>query len=52
MTQAESGGSGIVSRRLPGQQGGAEQFVMEVPNNKVLCARSWFRFTANFALAL
>ncbi|KAK1436052.1 hypothetical protein QVD17_01827 [Tagetes erecta] len=35
LAEAESGGSGIVSRRLPGQQGGAEQFVMEVPNNKV-----------------
>ncbi|KAF5797829.1 putative K domain-containing protein [Helianthus annuus] len=35
LAEAESGGSGIVSRRLPGQQGGAEQFVMQVPNNKV-----------------
>ncbi|KAD4982130.1 hypothetical protein E3N88_18801 [Mikania micrantha] len=32
---AKSGGSGIVSRRLPAQQGGTEQFVMQVPNNKV-----------------
>ncbi|KAK9072064.1 hypothetical protein SSX86_008496 [Deinandra increscens subsp. villosa] len=35
LAEAESGGSGIVSRRLPGQQGGAEQFVMQVANNKV-----------------
>ncbi|KAD4384851.1 hypothetical protein R6Q59_010998 [Mikania micrantha] len=35
LAEAESGGSGIVSRRLPGQQGGTEQFVMQVPNNKV-----------------
>ncbi|XP_076944373.1 uncharacterized protein LOC143614988 isoform X1 [Bidens hawaiensis] len=34
LAEAESGGSGIVSRRLPGQQGG-EQFVMKVANNKV-----------------
>ena len=33
--QAEAGGSGVVSRRLPGQQGGAETFSMPVPNNKV-----------------
>ncbi|KAM7490526.1 hypothetical protein LguiA_033447 [Lonicera macranthoides] len=35
LVEAESGGSGIVSRRITGQQGGAEQFVMKVPNNKV-----------------
>uniref|UniRef100_A0A5B6ZHN7 K Homology domain-containing protein n=2 Tax=Davidia involucrata TaxID=16924 RepID=A0A5B6ZHN7_DAVIN len=35
LAEAETGGSGVVSRRLPGQQAGAEQFVMEVPNNKV-----------------
>ncbi|KAJ9555796.1 hypothetical protein OSB04_010410 [Centaurea solstitialis] len=35
LAEAESGGSGIVSRRIPGQPGGAEQFVMKVPNNKV-----------------
>lgn len=34
--QAESGGSGTVSRRVGGQPGGAEQFVMQVPNKKVL----------------
>ncbi|XP_076957767.1 uncharacterized protein LOC143633332 isoform X3 [Bidens hawaiensis] len=34
LAEAESGGSGIVSRWLPGQQGG-EQFVMKVANNKV-----------------
>lgn len=32
--QAESGGSGIVTRRIPGQAG-ADEFVMKVPNNKV-----------------
>ncbi|XP_015884471.1 uncharacterized protein LOC107420113 [Ziziphus jujuba] len=31
---AESGGQGIVSRRLTGQAG-SEQFVMKIPNNKV-----------------
>ncbi|XP_031119767.1 far upstream element-binding protein 2-like isoform X2 [Ipomoea triloba] len=35
LSEADSGGSGIVSRRLTGQQSGAEQFVMKVPNNKV-----------------
>ncbi|KAI3522423.1 hypothetical protein L1887_00173 [Cichorium endivia] len=35
LAEAESGGSGIVSRRMPGESGGAEQFVMKVPNNKV-----------------
>nr|GMD45944.1 far upstream element-binding protein 1-like [Ipomoea batatas] len=35
LSEAESGGSGIVSRRVTGQQAGAEQFVMQVPNNKV-----------------
>ncbi|KAK9273181.1 hypothetical protein L1049_017988 [Liquidambar formosana] len=34
LNEAESGGSGIVSRRLTGQTG-SEQFVMKVPNNKV-----------------
>lgn len=36
--QADAGGSGIVSRRLTGQQSGAEQFVMKIPNNKVSCS--------------
>lgn len=35
MGQADAGGSGIVSRRLTGQQSGADQFVMMIPNNKV-----------------
>ncbi|XP_031101659.1 far upstream element-binding protein 2-like [Ipomoea triloba] len=35
LSEADSGGSGIVSRRVTGQQAGAEQFVMQVPNNKV-----------------
>ncbi|KAI3692596.1 hypothetical protein L6452_32415 [Arctium lappa] len=35
LAEAESGGSGIVSRRVSGQPGGSEQFVMQVPNNKV-----------------
>ncbi|XP_019198931.1 PREDICTED: far upstream element-binding protein 2-like isoform X2 [Ipomoea nil] len=35
LSEADSGGSGIASRRLTGQQSGAEQFVMKVPNNKV-----------------
>ncbi|XP_019193454.1 PREDICTED: far upstream element-binding protein 1-like isoform X1 [Ipomoea nil] len=35
LSEADSGGSGIISRRLTGQQSGAEQFVMKVPNNKV-----------------
>nr|GMC50958.1 far upstream element-binding protein 1-like [Ipomoea batatas] len=35
LSEADSGGSGIVSRRVTGQQPGAEQFVMKVPNNKV-----------------
>ncbi|XAR70807.1 hypothetical protein NMG60_11027809 [Bertholletia excelsa] len=35
LAEAEAGGSGIVSRRLTGQQAGAEQFVMKIPNNKV-----------------
>ncbi len=35
LAEAESGGSGIVSRRVTGQPGGAEQFVMQIPNNKV-----------------
>ena len=32
---AETGGSGVNSQRVTGKQGGAEQFVMQVPNNKV-----------------
>lgn len=32
--QAESGGSGIVTRRLTGQAG-SDEFVMKIPNNKV-----------------
>ncbi|XP_059657083.1 uncharacterized protein LOC132303716 [Cornus florida] len=35
LAEAEAGGSGIVSRRVTGQQAGSEQFVMFVPNNKV-----------------
>lgn len=35
LIQADSGGSGLVSRRLPGQQSGGEQFSLKVPNNKV-----------------
>ncbi|KAK4422236.1 Far upstream element-binding protein 2 [Sesamum alatum] len=35
LSEAEAGGSGIVSRRLTGQQSGSEQFVMKIPNNKV-----------------
>lgn len=35
LNEAESGGSGIVSRRLPGQLGGAEQYTQMIPNNKV-----------------
>ncbi|KAL1833187.1 hypothetical protein ACET3Z_002838 [Daucus carota] len=34
LSEAESGGSGVPSRRT-GQQGGNEQFVMMIPNNKV-----------------
>uniref|UniRef100_A0A9I9CZ56 K Homology domain-containing protein n=1 Tax=Cucumis melo TaxID=3656 RepID=A0A9I9CZ56_CUCME len=34
LSEAESGGSGIVSRRLTGPSG-SEQFVMKIPNNKV-----------------
>lgn len=34
MDQAESGGSGIVSRRITGQTG-SEQVVLKIPNNKV-----------------
>lgn len=32
--QAESGGSGIVTRRFTGQAG-SDEFVMKIPNNKV-----------------
>ncbi|KAL3500687.1 hypothetical protein ACH5RR_039780 [Cinchona calisaya] len=35
LSEAEAGGSGIVSRRVTGQLSGADQFVMRVPNNKV-----------------
>ncbi|GAA0142956.1 RNA metabolism protein [Lithospermum erythrorhizon] len=36
LSEADAGGSGLVSRRITGQQsGGAEQFVMMIPNNKV-----------------
>ncbi|KAL6533996.1 hypothetical protein OROHE_013829 [Orobanche hederae] len=35
LSESDTGGSGIVSRRLTGQTSGAEQFVMKVPNNKV-----------------
>ncbi|XP_019261169.1 PREDICTED: far upstream element-binding protein 2 isoform X1 [Nicotiana attenuata] len=35
LSEADSGGSGLVNRRLPGQQSGGEQFSMKVPNNKV-----------------
>ncbi|KAI4316545.1 hypothetical protein L6164_024520 [Bauhinia variegata] len=34
LNEAETGGSAIVSRRLTGQAG-SEQFVMQIPNNKV-----------------
>ncbi|KAG7020646.1 Far upstream element-binding protein 2 [Cucurbita argyrosperma subsp. argyrosperma] len=34
LSEAESGGSGIVSQRLTGSSG-SEQFVMKIPNNKV-----------------
>ncbi|XP_011081698.1 far upstream element-binding protein 2 [Sesamum indicum] len=35
LSEADAGGSGVVSRRLAGQPSGTEQFVMKVPNNKV-----------------
>ncbi|XP_059640484.1 uncharacterized protein LOC132282735 [Cornus florida] len=35
LAEAETGGSGTVSRRLTGHQAGGEQFVMKIPNNKV-----------------
>ncbi|KAL3650762.1 hypothetical protein CASFOL_007165 [Castilleja foliolosa] len=35
LSEAETGGSGIVNRRLTGSAAGAEQFVMKVANNKV-----------------
>ncbi|KAL0323770.1 UNVERIFIED_CONTAM: Far upstream element-binding protein 2 [Sesamum calycinum] len=35
LSEADAGGSGVVSRRLAGQPSGSEQFVMKVPNNKV-----------------
>ncbi|KAA8521293.1 hypothetical protein F0562_011961 [Nyssa sinensis] len=35
LSEAEAGGSGVASRRLTGQQAGADQFVMKIPNNKV-----------------
>ncbi|KAM4129260.1 hypothetical protein ACJW30_01G008600 [Castanea mollissima] len=34
LSEAEAGGSGVVSRRLTGQSG-ADKFVMKIPNNKV-----------------
>ncbi|TKY74916.1 Far upstream element-binding protein 1 [Spatholobus suberectus] len=34
LAEAESGGSGIVARRLTGQAG-SDEFVMQIPNNKV-----------------
>ncbi|XP_061374711.1 uncharacterized protein LOC133316930 [Gastrolobium bilobum] len=34
LSEAESGGSGIVTRRLTGQAG-SDEFVMKIPNNKV-----------------
>ncbi|GFP88082.1 far upstream element-binding protein 1 [Phtheirospermum japonicum] len=34
-TSADTGGSGIVNRRMTGSAAGAEQFVMKVVNNKV-----------------
>ncbi|KAK7311417.1 hypothetical protein RJT34_09550 [Clitoria ternatea] len=34
LAEAETGGSGIVSRRLTGQSG-SDEFVMKIPNNKV-----------------
>ncbi|XP_075504496.1 uncharacterized protein LOC142541935 [Primulina tabacum] len=33
--QAEAGGSGVVSRRMTGQQSGTDPYVFMVPNNKV-----------------
>ncbi|KAL8054369.1 hypothetical protein ABFX02_05G133100 [Erythranthe guttata] len=35
LSEAEAGGSGIISRRVTGQPSGSEQFVMMVANNKV-----------------
>ncbi|XP_042038818.1 far upstream element-binding protein 2-like [Salvia splendens] len=35
LSEADAGGSGIVSRRLTGPQSGAERFVMMIANNKV-----------------
>ncbi|XP_047307178.1 far upstream element-binding protein 2 [Impatiens glandulifera] len=35
INEADKGGSGVVSRRVNVQQPGADQFVMQVPNNKV-----------------
>ncbi|XP_052209391.1 uncharacterized protein LOC127812886 isoform X2 [Diospyros lotus] len=35
LSEAEAGGSGTVTRRLSGQQYGAEHFEMKIPNNKV-----------------
>ncbi|KAH7835461.1 hypothetical protein Vadar_026277 [Vaccinium darrowii] len=34
LSEAEAGGSGLVNRRVPGQQSG-EQYVTKIPNNKV-----------------
>ncbi|GER56120.1 KH domain-containing protein [Striga asiatica] len=35
LSEADTGGSGMISRRLGGQSAGADPFVMMVPNNKV-----------------
>ncbi|XP_075486982.1 uncharacterized protein LOC142526454 [Primulina tabacum] len=35
LSEAEAGGSGVVSRRMTGQQSGTDPYVFMVPNNKV-----------------
>ncbi|KAL3746846.1 hypothetical protein ACJRO7_015744 [Eucalyptus globulus] len=35
LAEAEAGGSGIISKRVTGPTGSADQFVMKIPNNKV-----------------
>ncbi|KAL3498595.1 hypothetical protein ACH5RR_041327 [Cinchona calisaya] len=35
LSEAEAGGSGMISRRVIGQPSGTDQFVMSIPNNKV-----------------
>ncbi|XP_057431763.1 uncharacterized protein LOC130724532 [Lotus japonicus] len=35
LAEAESGGSGMIGRRLTGQSGSADEFSMQIPNNKV-----------------